>query len=154
MGASRESRRPLGVTVAGVAAVIFVACAYKLAVISADLIEMRDWVPTSALVQNLDPTPGLMAGSLHIAYVYTNGQRTCKGSRVNVMENAGASDGDRFRVAFTQGKAITIWVDPDEKCRAVIDRDVPWLAVILLAAGIAVTAGAVLSIRKRGWKLM
>jgi hypothetical protein len=153
MGASREPKRPIGVTAAGIAAVILVAGAYKLTLVSADVIEMRDWVATGALVQSLDPTPGPITGSLHIVYLYTNGKRTCRGTRVNILENAGASDGDRFRAVHAQGKPITIWVDPDERCRAVIDRDAPWLAVILLAAGIVGTAGAIVYIRKRGWKL-
>ena len=145
--------RELGVTVVGIAAVVFVACAYKLVLVVADVLEMRTWVATSALIERLEPSPGPVMGSLLIVYTYTNGQRTCRGSRTSILDGAGASDGDQFRDSFTQGKPVTIWVDPDERCRAVIDRSVPWVAVVLLAAGIVGTAAGILYIRKRSWRV-
>ena len=145
--------RELGVTVAGIAAVILVACAYKLVLIVADVVEMRTWVATNALIERLEPSPGPAMGSLRIVYAYTNGQRTCKGSRYSILDGASASDGDPFRAPFTQGKPITIWVDPDEQCRAVIDRNMPWVAVVLLAGGIVGTAAGIIYIRKRSWRV-
>lgn len=114
--------------------------------------EMRDWTPASARLESV----GGSDNETRVQYRYQVDGSTYRGNRVGVSEvkdNIGSYHPDMqayLRRIERGGDALPIWVDPADRGRSVIDRDMRWglltlmvgFCSIFILIGLAVVYGS------------
>ena len=97
--------------------------------------QMRSWVPVEARVLSAGYTTNSGDSDTweaYAQYTYTYGGANYTADRVNISsggDNIGdyqRDTGNRLSAAKSRGAPITVYVDPDNPQRAIIDRNVRW----------------------------
>lgn len=96
-------------------------------------LDARSWTetPCTILTSQVERHSGSKGGSTYnvaITFEYQVGRQTLRGSRYDF--NSGSSSGLEGKQAvvdrFPPGARTTCWVDPNDRTRAVIDRNLGW----------------------------
>jgi len=107
--------------------------------------DARDWVRVRATVESasLATSSGTKGSTTYRAegrYVYFVGGKRYEGHRLGVGAMGGNDNIDdwhhevsaELESAKAAGRALTVWVDPDDPARSVFDRDIRWSELLFL----------------------
>lgn len=108
--------------------------------------EVRAWqpVPVEVLEASLEERPGSEGGTVHAVrtrYRYTYGGASYEGQRIGLDSGAGSDNLDdwharwleRLQAARDGGPRLLAWVDPAKPQRAVLERQIRWRLLLVMA---------------------
>ena len=123
--------------------------------------QMRGWVPVEATVLSAGYTTNTgdsATWEAYAEYTYSYGGAHYTANRVNISggaDNIGdyqRDTGNRLSRAQSRGEAITVYVDPDDHSRAIIDRNIRWALIGFKSIFLFVFGGVGLGLLIAAWR--